>query len=595
MENNNASEVRRIAQEAIRNITELSQLVSAGSSSGNEANFSAPATASMSSRADQRSSNGRFRPYERPNHVSELRLRFPTTAGSFGRGRAGQNRIGVRGRGVGGGRPFASATVTRDIVILLANENTIPSRHEKAQLEKDGRIVTGMDIDRGWNEEMLRHELQLVLPIGFKNVPFQIMKNCHGSIIPPNIPNGRKIDAALLLRSIAPTGCIYVQLMDDPLPDDILEITTLSPTVEQTIDENEATVAATSRQKDAASFVIPILDSAPSDLADPVEILKFLQNNVVTGRPLEVSSIDSIPEGETNYITVNREDILRSTFDELTYIHNPRNTFQVDFMGEDCIDLGGPRKEWIRLMNQHIKKKYFENGLRPLLSNEYFYVGLMFSIAMLQNGQLPSFLSEAVLQDLISVKANDACVAQMQLGMESLGMHSALCKFPQLAFLLRPGGQNQSLTVQKLLQLIKPCFSEQGSNALHFEREAYQMFVKYAREVAANRRKSGTVAITLNHILQFTTGASEEPILGFTQEPKLKFVIPKEEEIEDIHANQDGQSRLHITVPSFLPSAHTCINVLNLPRATHTYAMPDAELLYSVYDLCFGQDYFGIQ
>ena len=458
MENNNASVVRRIAQEAIRNITELSQLVDAGGSSDSEANFSAPATASVSSRAGQGSSNRRFRSYERPNHVSEVRLRFPTTAGSFGREHAGQNRIVVRRRGVGGGRPSASATVTQYMVILLVNENTIPLWHEKAQLEKDGRILTGMDIDRGWHEDMLRHELQLALPIGFKNVPFQIMKNCHDSIIPPNIPNGRKIDAALLLRSIAPTGFICVQLMDDPLPDDILEITTLSPTVEQPIDDNEATVAATSRQKDAASFVIPILDSAPSDLADPVEILKFLQNNIVTGRPLEVSSIDSIPEGETKYITVNREDILRGTFDELTYIHNPRNTFQVDFMGEDCIDLGGPRKEWIRLMNQYIKKKYFENGLGPLLSNEYFYVGLMFSLSMLQNGQLPSFLSEAVLQDLIVVKANDACVAQMQLGMESFGMHSALCKFPQLAFLLRPGGQNQSLTVQKLYSLSSHAF-----------------------------------------------------------------------------------------------------------------------------------------
>ena len=178
----------------------------------------------MSSRAVLgRWSNGRFRPYERPNHVSELRLRFPTTAESFARGCAGQNRIGVCGCGVGGGRPFASATVTQDIVILLANENTILSGHEKAQLEKDGQIGTGIDIDRGCNEDLLRHERQLVLPIGFKNVPFQIMKNCHGSIIPPNIPNGRKSDAVLLLRSIAPTGCIYVQLVDDPLPDNILE------------------------------------------------------------------------------------------------------------------------------------------------------------------------------------------------------------------------------------------------------------------------------------------------------------------------------------------------------------------------------------
>ena len=42
------------------------------------------------------------------------------------------------------------------------------------------------------------------------------------------------------------------------LPISVLEITTLSPTVEQTIVEHEATVTATSSQKDAASFVIPI-------------------------------------------------------------------------------------------------------------------------------------------------------------------------------------------------------------------------------------------------------------------------------------------------------------------------------------------------
>ena len=218
MDNNQASEVRRIAQEAIRNITELSHLVSAGSSSANEANLVAPVPAAISSRADPRSSNVRFRPYERLNYVSKLRQRFPTTAVSSGRGRTGQCRVGQRGRGNVVGRPYGSAAVTRDIVILLPHENTTPSRHEKAQLEKDGRIVTGMDIDRGWSEETLRHELELILPTGLKNLGFQIMKNCHGSIIPPNISNGRKSDAALLLRSIAPTGCIYVQLRDDPLP-----------------------------------------------------------------------------------------------------------------------------------------------------------------------------------------------------------------------------------------------------------------------------------------------------------------------------------------------------------------------------------------
>jgi hypothetical protein len=51
-------------------------------------------------------------------------------------------------------------------------------------------------------------------------------------------------------------------------------------------------------------------------------------------------------------------------------------------------------KEWIRLMNHAIKEKDFEHGLRPLLSSDYYFVGVMIAVAMLQNGQLPVFLSD---------------------------------------------------------------------------------------------------------------------------------------------------------------------------------------------------------
>jgi hypothetical protein len=46
--------------------------------------------------------------------------------------------------------------------------------------------------------------------------------------------------------------------------------------------------------------------------------------------------------GDTNYITVDRDQILESTFSELKYINNFRLTFKVDFMGEESVDLGGP-------------------------------------------------------------------------------------------------------------------------------------------------------------------------------------------------------------------------------------------------------------
>ena len=52
-------------------------------------------------------------------------------------------------------------------------------------------------------------------------------------------------------------------------------------------------------------------------------------------------------------------------------------------MGEESVDLGGPCKEWIRLMKQAIKETYFDNGLRSFLAKDYLHVGIMIAIAML--------------------------------------------------------------------------------------------------------------------------------------------------------------------------------------------------------------------
>ena len=64
-------------------------------------------------------------------------------------------------------------------------------------------------------------------------------------------------------------------------------------------------------------------------------------------------------DGGTNFITVDRDNILVSTFSELQYVDNLRLTFNVDSIGEQCVDLGGPRKEWIRMMNHAIKREVF--------------------------------------------------------------------------------------------------------------------------------------------------------------------------------------------------------------------------------------------
>ena len=66
--------------------------------------------------------------------------------------------------------------------------------------------------------------------------------------------------------------------------------------------------------------------------------------------------------GETNFIIVDRDRVLETTFSELRFISDFRITFGVDFMMEKAKDMGGPRLEWIELMNQEMKRKYFDYG-----------------------------------------------------------------------------------------------------------------------------------------------------------------------------------------------------------------------------------------
>ena len=199
---------------------------------------------------------------------------------------------------------------------------------------------------------------------------------------------------------------------------------------------------------------------------------------------------------------------------------DPRITFEVQFYGEEAEDRGGPRKEWIRLCNQKIQLKYFEQGLKKHLASDYFYVGQMAAIALLQNGQLPVYFPETALHNIFAdpYPSTHPCISSLQKGLDSLGIHAAGRKFPQLLDLFRPS-VNAKLSVKKLLQLLTPKFSEKGSNALKYEKIVYACFVKYVREVASGRRVT-----KLENILEFTTCASEEPLLGFALSPLIEFI-----------------------------------------------------------------------
>ena len=314
------------------------------------------------------------------------------------------------------------------------------------------------------------------------------------------------------------------------------------------------------------------------------EILLYFQENIVRGRALDLGSLDEVTEGETNNISVDRDNILKTTFDEIEYISDFRLTFCVDFISEESVDLGGPRKEWLEIINREIYDVYFKNGLRELLKDDYWKVGVMIAIALLQNGPVPVLPSE-VCDSLAKVESpsDNVCIKQLRKGLQKVGMASILCEYPSLLLVLKPSSSKKLKVAGDILQLLKADFSEPGSNAIRLEKECYSVFVKYVREVAAGRRTCGQKKLDLGSILKFVSGATEEPLLGFTIKPKITFVLPKENTV-------DNRKRAN-----FAPSSHTCSNELILPRPTMVWKLPNAEILYNIYDLAFSSDFFGLR
>ena len=147
-----------------------------------------------------------------------------------------------------------------------------------------------------------------------------------------------------------------------------------------------------------------------------------------------------------------------------------------------------------------------------------------------------------------------------------LGLYEVATSLPVFLYLLRANESNQ-LSRRQLILLLRPSFSEEGTNVRKYENDAYPAFSKYVREAASGRRGR----ITLGSILQFATGMDEEPPLGFELQP----------------ANEGIKW-------SFIPKANTCSKTMFLPRGSNSRSLPAEKELFEVYDIAFTNTFFGL-
>ncbi|XP_071147376.1 uncharacterized protein [Mytilus edulis] len=313
-----------------------------------------------------------------------------------------------------------------------------------------------------------------------------------------------------------------------------------------------------------------------TEMNDPVEILRYFQGLIVTGRKLKLQHEDTVqPEpdnhdGSTNFIIVDRSNILQTDLEEIggTQETDLRKTLEVQFYNETASDYGGPRKEFFRLVLNAIYKKYFEKGLRSYMADDYTTVGKIMALSILQNGSLPTFLMEEILNDLFaSSDPESICSKNLRIGLDSLGLVRVGAILPMFLHLFRQ--RSTTLTLKAVIGLLRPVFC--CTNSRVFENVTYAAFMRYLRVVASGRRTT----LSLQHILEFVTGASEEPVLGFVQHPSIIFVQVR----EDL---------------TFIPTANTCGNCMTLPRASHEIPLPSDTQLFSLYDYAFLHTYYGL-
>lgn len=67
---------------------------------------------------------------------------------------------------------------------------------------------------------------------------------------------------------------------------------------------------------------------------DPTEILRYFQKKIVTGRKLDIVDETNLLEGKTNFILVDRNRIIESSFEEIKAIEDLGTCLEVQFYGE---------------------------------------------------------------------------------------------------------------------------------------------------------------------------------------------------------------------------------------------------------------------
>ena len=249
-------------------------------------------------------------------------------------------------------------------------------------LKKENVVKRGiLELSEDDNEEVICQKLLSSLKAAYSIIglnDFEFVKVTQKRISVLRMAEGTEYNFAVV-KKLAGQGLLYIRIKqgyefvfnetsvsDDEFPEgltpdvsppDVQQAEQSTPNMVNLTELNETSSVDVERPElsKLEDRFQTVITEFPSDITEPTEILRYLQSKIHRGRPLDIVGDASPLEGKTNFISVDRENILQTTFEELKEIKDPSVTFEVNFYGEQAQDSGGPRREWLRLCNQQVK------------------------------------------------------------------------------------------------------------------------------------------------------------------------------------------------------------------------------------------------
>ena len=99
-----------------------------------------------------------------------------------------------------------------------------------------------------------------------------------------------------------------------------------------------------------------------------------------------------------------------------------------------------------------MKENYFNGGLKEELADEYIICGILMGLSMIQRGNIPQFLGEDILDELVYGSAPSICLSRLRTGLQSVGIFQLMSNLPQFLQLFIPSNSGAFLDCKKTNQ-----------------------------------------------------------------------------------------------------------------------------------------------